>query len=79
MIQFYLFIVYVLKFIVKLLGPNEETIGDFWRMVWEQNSYIIVMLTKVFDFIRTMCCQYWPIETNKPVMYGPMEVSLFTE
>uniref|UniRef100_T1KVD1 Protein-tyrosine-phosphatase n=1 Tax=Tetranychus urticae TaxID=32264 RepID=T1KVD1_TETUR len=60
-------------------GPNEDTIGDFWRMVWEQNSYIIVMLTKIFDFIRVMCCQYWPIETNKPVMYGPMEVTLLTE
>lgn len=37
------------------------------------------MLTKVFDFIRVMCCQYWPIETNKPEMYGPMEVTLLTE
>ncbi|GIY17540.1 receptor-type tyrosine-protein phosphatase alpha [Caerostris extrusa] len=33
-------------------GPNEFTISDFWRMVWEQESYVIVMLTKVFDFIR---------------------------
>ncbi|XP_074598966.1 protein tyrosine phosphatase 36E [Brevipalpus obovatus] len=60
-------------------GPKEETIGDFWRMVWEQNCYMIVMLTKVFDFIRVMCCQYWPIEMNKPEMYGPMEVTLLTE
>lgn len=37
------------------------------------------MLTKVFDFIRVMCCQYWPIEINKPEMYGPMEVTLLTE
>ncbi|XP_035228903.1 receptor-type tyrosine-protein phosphatase epsilon-like, partial [Stegodyphus dumicola] len=33
-------------------GPNEHTISDFWRAVWEQKSHVIVMLTKVFDFIR---------------------------
>ncbi|RWS25062.1 receptor-type tyrosine-protein phosphatase kappa-like protein [Leptotrombidium deliense] len=60
-------------------GPNDETIGDFWRMVWEQNSYIIVMLTKVFDFIRTMCSQYWPPDIDKPHVYGLMEVTLLTD
>ncbi|RWS24464.1 receptor-type tyrosine-protein phosphatase kappa-like protein, partial [Leptotrombidium deliense] len=55
-------------------GPNEETKADFWRMIWEQNSYIIV-----FDFIRTMCSQYWPSEANKPIVYGLIKVTLLTE
>lgn len=28
-------------------GPIKETITDFWRMVWEQCSHNIVMLTKL--------------------------------
>lgn len=60
-------------------GPNENTIEDFWRMVWEQKSFVIVMLTKVFDFIKVMCNQYWPVERNKPERYGNLEVTLLYE
>ncbi|XP_023215946.1 receptor-type tyrosine-protein phosphatase mu-like isoform X2 [Centruroides sculpturatus] len=60
-------------------GPNEYTIADFWRMVWEQNSYVIVMLTKVFDFIRVMCVQYWPSEINQSESYGDLETILLSE
>lgn len=28
-------------------GPLWETTPDFWRMVWEQRSSIIVMLTEL--------------------------------
>ena len=27
-------------------GPTRETMSDFWRMVWEQRSAVIVMMTK---------------------------------
>ncbi|EEC05025.1 tyrosine phosphatase epsilon, putative, partial [Ixodes scapularis] len=60
-------------------GPNEDTISDFWRMVWEKKCYVVVMLTKVFDFIRVMCCQYWPMELDKPEKYGLIEVTLLSE
>ncbi|GFS91251.1 receptor-type tyrosine-protein phosphatase kappa [Nephila pilipes] len=61
-------------------GPNEHTLADFWRAVWEQNSHVIVMLTKVFDFIRVMCDRYWPLDVDHPETYGgDIEVTLLSE
>ncbi|RWS26927.1 receptor-type tyrosine-protein phosphatase kappa-like protein [Leptotrombidium deliense] len=60
-------------------GPNDETIADFWRMIWKEKSYVIIMLTKVFDFIRVLCSQYWPLEVNKSEVYGSIEVTLLEE
>lgn len=31
---------------VCVVGPKDETVSDFWRMVWEQQSSIIVMVTR---------------------------------
>ncbi len=30
-------------------GPIHGTFGAFWRMVWEQRSHIIVMITHLFE------------------------------
>ena len=30
-------------------APLEGTIGDFWRMIWEQNSQTVVMLSKEYE------------------------------
>ncbi|KAG1652938.1 Receptor-type tyrosine-protein phosphatase U [Nymphon striatum] len=71
----------VLQVIVLATGVDqtEYTIGDFWRMMWQQNCYVIVMLTKVFDFIRVMCSQYWPAIADKPELYGNLEITLLDE
>lgn len=31
----------------SLSGPKEETVNDFWRMIWEQNTATIVMVTNL--------------------------------
>lgn len=46
-------------------GPMNNTIGDFWSLVWEQKTNVIVMLTKTFECIQVMCSQYWPLSFNK--------------
>lgn len=33
-------------------GPLPETFGDFWRMVWEQHTANIVMMTKLEEKSR---------------------------
>ncbi|XP_072546028.1 protein tyrosine phosphatase receptor type Eb [Salminus brasiliensis] len=41
-------------------GPKPETVADFWRMVWEQKSSTIVMLTNTRERKEEKCYQYWP-------------------
>jgi hypothetical protein len=43
----------------------ETTIGDFWRMVWQERASCIVMVTRTFDFIRVSCTL--PIPDSKCV------------
>lgn len=33
-------------------GPLPQTVGDFWRLVWEQQSRTLVMLTNCVELGR---------------------------
>ncbi|XP_037830728.1 receptor-type tyrosine-protein phosphatase delta isoform X11 [Kryptolebias marmoratus] len=55
-------------------GPLPETFGDFWRMVWEQHTANIIMMTKLEEKSRVKCDQYWP--TRGTETYGLIQVTL---
>ncbi|TRY99014.1 hypothetical protein DNTS_024566 [Danionella cerebrum] len=56
-----------------LAGPKQDMIYDFWRMVWQENCYSIVMITKLVELGRMKCCKYWPDESE---LYGDIKITL---
>ncbi|XP_069934714.1 receptor-type tyrosine-protein phosphatase F isoform X8 [Oryctolagus cuniculus] len=55
-------------------GPLPETTGDFWRMVWEQRTATVVMMTRLEEKSRVKCDQYWPVRGTET--YGLIQVTL---
>lgn len=54
-------------------GPLENTVCDFWQMIWEQGCVVIVMLTRLVENDTSMCHRYWPLEGAE--LYNIYEVS----
>ncbi|XP_022645902.1 uncharacterized protein LOC111243893 isoform X1 [Varroa destructor] len=59
-------------------GPLQNTAIDFWQMVWEQQSTLVVMLTTLVEKGRLKCYKYWPslYETQS---FGQLQVSCVAE
>lgn len=60
---------------ISTQGPLPKTYEDFWRMIWEQQSLIIVMTTRTMERSRHKCGQYWPKDEGSEEMYGVYQVS----
>ncbi|XP_065834055.1 receptor-type tyrosine-protein phosphatase S-like isoform X2 [Oscarella lobularis] len=54
-------------------GPLENTVDDFWQMVWEQDTTTIVNLTQLIEDGKEMCYQYWP---KTKAHYGSYKVEI---
>ncbi|XP_069819447.1 receptor-type tyrosine-protein phosphatase epsilon-like [Dendropsophus ebraccatus] len=60
-------------FYIATQGPLPETTGDFWSMVWQEGSSVIVMLTALEEHNKVKCHCYWPEHVQT---YGDITVSL---
>lgn len=58
-------------------APVPDTFEDFWRMVWEQESAAVVMLTREEEAGKVKCHHYWPSEGSR--LYGVILVELIEE
>ncbi|XP_052634163.1 LOW QUALITY PROTEIN: receptor-type tyrosine-protein phosphatase kappa-like [Harpia harpyja] len=61
------------RFFIAAQGPLPGTVVDFWQMVWQEKTSIIVMLTGLVEQNKTKCEQYWPEQEQ---VYGDFTVTL---
>ncbi|KAI9259841.1 protein-tyrosine phosphatase-like protein [Helicostylum pulchrum] len=64
---------------ISTQGPLPTTFNDFWQVVWEQNSRVIVMLTKEEEMNRIKCHRYWPSEIDKVETFGLIQIKLLSQ
>ena len=54
------------------------TRGDFYHMIWQEKSLLVVMTTKVMERGKTKCARYWP-EVEQTEEYGGYTVTNLSE
>jgi len=60
-------------------APLNSTINDFWRMIWEQEVPVIVMITNLVEKNRVKADAYWPAKVKSVASYGDINVKLISE
>jgi protein tyrosine phosphatase len=67
------------KQFIAAMGPKEDTLGAWWRMIWHEHAQAVVMLTNVTEKGKKKCANYLPRleEVIRPPTHGPpFEISL---
>ncbi|KAH3719339.1 hypothetical protein DPMN_062171 [Dreissena polymorpha] len=68
----------ILNRYIAAQGPLPATCVDFWQMIWEQQSSLVVMLTTEVEKGRIKCHQYWP-NLNETSDFGDLQITCIKE
>uniref|UniRef100_A0A914ZTD6 Protein-tyrosine-phosphatase n=1 Tax=Parascaris univalens TaxID=6257 RepID=A0A914ZTD6_PARUN len=60
-------------------APLPHTFADFWEMVWQEHSNLVVAITKLVEHGRRKCDQYWPCTVTGSQTHGHYTVTLDME
>ncbi|XP_067637047.1 tyrosine-protein phosphatase corkscrew isoform X2 [Eurosta solidaginis] len=66
------------KVYIATQGCLPATVIDFWNMIWQENTRVIVMTTKEFERNRSKCAKYWP-DAGQCKQFGPAKVQSISE
>ncbi|XP_067304540.1 tyrosine-protein phosphatase non-receptor type 6 isoform X2 [Pseudorasbora parva] len=67
------------KVYIACQGCLATTVGDFWQMVWQEESRVIVMTTREVEKGRNKCVPYWPTVEGESKDVGKYIVTLLSE
>ncbi|CAB3367774.1 Hypothetical predicted protein [Cloeon dipterum] len=66
------------KSYIATQGCLPSTTGDFWHMVWQEGTRVIVMTTKEIERGKNKCARYWP-DDGQVKEYGAVKVKNICE
>lgn len=66
------------NYYIACQAPMENTINDFWRMIWEQNSKVIIMATDLSENGVEKCAEYLPpsVVLDNSRTFGDFQLTL---
>lgn len=67
-----------LKTYIATQGCLPATVVDFWNMIWQENTRVIVMTTKELERGKSKCAKYWPDQGHEKE-WGAARVTCMSE
>ncbi|KAK2902887.1 hypothetical protein QQF64_010248 [Cirrhinus molitorella] len=67
------------KVYIACQGCLATTVNDFWQMVWQEETRVIVMTTREVEKGRNKCVPYWPTTQGESKEAGRYVVTLLSE
>jgi len=66
------------NYYIACQAPLESTVCDFWRMIWEQQSRVIIQATDLIENGIEKCAEYIPpsVTLDNHNTYGDFQVTL---
>ncbi|CAD6991808.1 unnamed protein product [Ceratitis capitata] len=66
------------NYYIATQAPLETTVVDFWRMIWEQESRVIIQATDLYENGIEKCAEYLPpsVTLDNHTTYGDFQITL---